>query len=167
VEGRGGAALVELAVAPDGVGGLEHLDVDPAPLELLDHRPRRTELLLRASTEYERLRQLVLDLAEVFDRERVTFLPPPVGDDPAGQDDQVARLLLAVDDDPAEAVVLKPGYAGAPVSTLGRSGSAGCSSRSCSTTGAGGSGRSRSSKRYRSSSSKRSSRRRSLRIHRS
>jgi hypothetical protein len=106
VQSRGSASLVELSVATDRVRGPQHLDVDPATLELVDHRTRRAESPLRARAEYELLGELVLNLAEVLARERVAVLPPPVGEDAVGKHDEVARLLLAVHDDPPEAVVL-------------------------------------------------------------
>jgi hypothetical protein len=111
MQSRGGAPLVEVSVAADRVIGVEHLHVNPAPLELLDHGPRRAQPAVRPSTEYQPLGELVLDLTEVLDRKRVTLPPPPVRQDAVRQHDQVPGLLLAVHDDPPEAVVLKPGHA--------------------------------------------------------
>jgi uncharacterized Fe-S radical SAM superfamily protein PflX len=41
----------------------------------------------------------------------VTLPPPPIREDAVRQHDQVPGLLLAVHDDPPEAVVLQPGHA--------------------------------------------------------
>src|SRR5918992_4312378 len=38
----------------------------------------------------------------------MAILPPPVGDEPVGEDDHVACLLLAVDDDVTEPVIVDP-----------------------------------------------------------
>jgi hypothetical protein len=111
VKRRGGTPLVELSVATDRIGGAQHLDVDPATLQLLDDGSRRTEPAVRTRAEYELLGEIILNLAEVVERERVAVPPPPVGEDAVGQHDDVARLLLAVHDDPPEAVVLKPRHA--------------------------------------------------------
>lgn len=61
--------------------------------------------------EYELLGELVLDLTEVLNRERVAVPPPPVRQDAVGQHDHVPGLLLAVHHEPPEAVVLQPGHA--------------------------------------------------------
>src|SRR5215218_9144462 len=111
MQGRGRAPLVRVSVAAHGVGSEQHLDVDPATLQLLDHGARRPQPAVRAGAEDELLGKLVLDIAEVLDRERVALVPPPVREDAIGQHDQVARLLLTIDDDPPEAVVLQTGHA--------------------------------------------------------
>ena len=112
MQSRGGAPLVEVCVAADGIVGVQHLHVDPAPLELLDHGARRAEPAVRACAQYELLGELALDLTEVLDRERVALPPPSVRQDAVGQQhDQIPGLLLAVHDDPPEAVVLQPGHA--------------------------------------------------------
>jgi hypothetical protein len=111
MQSRGGTPLVEVCVAANRVVGRQHLHVDPPPFELLDHGARGVEPAVRPGTEYELLGKLVLDFSEVLDRERMPLPSPPVREDAVGQHDQVAGLLLAVDDDAPEAVVLQPGDA--------------------------------------------------------
>src|SRR5688572_30442781 len=85
MQSRGGAPLVKVSIAANRLGGLQHLHVDPPPLELLDHGAGRAELAVRPGAEYELLRELVLNLSEVLDCERVPLAPPPVREDAVGQ----------------------------------------------------------------------------------
>jgi hypothetical protein len=61
------------------------------------------QLAMPAAADDQTLGKLVLHLFEVLHHEGVTFPAPPVAYDAVGQDDQVASVLLAVDDDPPEA----------------------------------------------------------------
>jgi hypothetical protein len=111
----GGAPLVRLAVPLDGLGGVMRLDLDPPLAERVEHRRVGLKLAVSPAADDETLGQLVLHLLEVIHHERVTLATPPIGDDAVGQDDQIASVLLAVDDDPPKAVVLKARHRGVTV----------------------------------------------------
>ena len=106
---RGGRSpRVRLAVSPHRFGGVMCLDLDPPLSQRIEHGRMGPELPVSAAAHDQTLGQLVLHLLEVVHHERMTFAPPPVGYDAVGQDDQISGVLLAVDDDPPEAVALKP-----------------------------------------------------------
>src|SRR5688572_15127206 len=102
--------LVRLAVALHGLAGVKRLDLDPPFLQLLEHGRVEAKLAVGAAAHDQTLGKLVLHLLEVLHYERMSFPAPPVGYDAVGQDDQIASVLLAVDDDPPEAVVREPDH---------------------------------------------------------
>jgi hypothetical protein len=102
------AAGVKFAVAMDSLARRQGLDLHTPPPELLN-RPRvGTHLPVRARAYYQALRQLVDDLPEVGDDESVPIGPPPIGEHTVGEHNQVARLMLTVDEEMAETVTLDP-----------------------------------------------------------
>jgi len=112
---RGGRVIgVEPEVALHGVGCRERLDVDAARAEPLERFRVGPEAAVRARADDQPLRQLVEDVGEVVEHEAVPVPAPPVADDPAGQDDDVAGLLAPVDDDAAEALPLDPRHRSQP-----------------------------------------------------
>jgi hypothetical protein len=108
VESGGCASLVRRPVAADRLGGVNRNDFDPLPLEGLDHGGIGLELPVRPAAEDEPLRKLVAHIVEILVRERMAVAAPPVADDAVRQDDQVVCVLLAIHDDPPEAVLLEP-----------------------------------------------------------
>jgi hypothetical protein len=112
---RGGAALVELAVAahrwantrpPPRAARVPSAPRRPGAAGRTHRRPAR------AAPEARR------HLVQVLDRQRVALPAPPTGHHPLGQHDQIARVLLAVHREPAEAVVLQASHT-VPVPALG------------------------------------------------
>ena len=102
---------IELAVAAYRLAGRHRLDAHPATRELVEHGLRRAKLAVGSGAQDQRPGQLALHLAEVLEAQRMALAPPPVRHDAVGRNDQVARLLLAIDNDAPEAVVLQPGHA--------------------------------------------------------
>ena len=100
------AARVELAVAADGLVRRQGLDLDTAPPELSKRLRVGTQLPVRAGADDQPLRQLIDDVLEVGKNESVPLRPPPIGEHAIGQNDQVTRLRLTIDDDVPEAVAL-------------------------------------------------------------
>jgi Winged helix DNA-binding domain len=111
VQRGGGGAFVELAVTAYRRVGGQALDPHAAPLELRDDRRVGTQLAVGADAEHEPPGQLVEHLVEVLHRQRVALAAPPTADNPVGQDDQITRVLLAIDGEPAEAVIQEASHA--------------------------------------------------------
>lgn len=102
------AARVELAVTANGLVGGQCLDFYAAVPQLLERLGLGPHLLVRARTDEQMRRQLLEHAFEVGEDEPVPVRAPPVRDDTVRQDDDIACLLFAVDDDMAEAVSLDP-----------------------------------------------------------
>jgi hypothetical protein len=59
-------------------------------------------------------REVVQDLDQVIEHQRVAVPAPPVPHHPVGQDDEVLGLLASVDDDPPELVLVDPRHPTTP-----------------------------------------------------
>ena len=66
----------------------------------------RPQARVRPAAHNQPLGELVENVIEILDYERVPVAPPPVADHPIREHDHVPRMLLPVDDHPAEAVLL-------------------------------------------------------------
>jgi hypothetical protein len=73
------AALVGVAVAADGLGGGERLDLDAALPQGREHRGVGPQLPVRATAENQPLGQLSPHVLEVLQRQRVALAPPQSG----------------------------------------------------------------------------------------
>src|SRR5919198_1559671 len=81
------------------------------PLPELRKRLRfRAHPPVRARAHHQPLGQLLDHIVEIGKYEFVPVRAPPAGEHPIGEHDHVARLLLTVDDDMAEAVSLDSGH---------------------------------------------------------
>ena len=100
---------IELLQAADGLARGQRLDFDSPLAQELERYRVRTEAAVGARSDHQALRELVEDPVEIVEDEAVAVAPPPVADDSVGQDDEVGRLLVPVDDDAAEAVALDAG----------------------------------------------------------
>jgi hypothetical protein len=94
-------------IAFDRLARRQHLDLDAALFQLRERRRVGLHLPLRAGADDESRGQLVEDGLEVVEDQSVPLASPPIPHDALGKNDDVARLLCAVDDDAAEAVVLQ------------------------------------------------------------
>jgi hypothetical protein len=92
----------------DSLARRQGLDLDTPLPEQLNRLRVGTHLPVRPRAYDQPLRQLVEDLPEVGKDESVPVGPPPVGEHTLGQDDDVTRLLLTVDDEMTESVSLDP-----------------------------------------------------------
>jgi broad specificity phosphatase PhoE len=101
---------IELGVAPDGIRGREHLDLDPPGAQRLERARIGPQPPVRAGADEQPLGELVEHLVEILDHEPVPFLSPPAAHHALRKHDHVARLLTTVDRHAPEAVALDLGH---------------------------------------------------------
>ena len=110
---RGGRSSgIERVVPANGVAGGEDLDLDASCAQLVERLRIWLHAAVRPGAEDQPLRQLVENVGEILEHESVPVPAPPVLLEALGQDDEVARVLLAVDDDVSESVALDAGHQG-------------------------------------------------------
>jgi hypothetical protein len=114
VEGGRGACRVELTKAAYGLAGGQRLHSHPALLELPDRVGFGPHAAVGTCADDQVGREVVQNLDQVVEDERVAVLAPPVPHHPVGQDDEVVGLLASVDDDPPELVVVDPRHPTTP-----------------------------------------------------
>src|SRR6266542_4590290 len=107
---------VELAVAADRLARRQRLDLDASLPEPLDRLRVGLHLRVRSRAHDQVLGQLVNDVIEIGEDETVPVRAPPVGHHTVGENDQISRLLLAVDDEMTEAVSLESRHPSPPIS---------------------------------------------------
>jgi hypothetical protein len=98
VERRRRPTRVELSVAPDGLRRGQALGGDVPRAQLFDGRGIGPQAPIRSRSDHEPLGKLVDDLLEILEDESMPFATPPASDDAVRQDDDVLRVLLAVDE---------------------------------------------------------------------
>jgi hypothetical protein len=108
MEGGGRPTRVELAVATNGLISWQRLHLDTPLSELVERLRIWAHLRIRARAHDQTLRQLLEDVVEIVKNETMSICAPPVGDNATGENDHIASLLLAVDDEMAEPVSLDP-----------------------------------------------------------
>jgi hypothetical protein len=83
---------VERVVAADRLAGRQRLDLDAAPAQLLERLRVGRHPAVGAGADDEPLGKLVEDGLEVVEHQPVAVLSPPVREDTAGKEDDVACL---------------------------------------------------------------------------
>ncbi len=101
-------ARIELAIAAHSLFRWQCLDLHTSLPELLERLGVRMHLPVSTCAHEQPLRKFVDHLLEIGENEPVPIGAPPVTDDTFWQDDHVPGLLLAIDDDAAEAVSIDP-----------------------------------------------------------
>jgi hypothetical protein len=112
VERGGRSSGIERPVPANGVPGGEHLDVDASGAQLVERSRIGLHAAVRAGAEDQPPRQLVEHVVEILEHEPVPVPAPPVFLDTLGKDDDVAGVLLTIDDDVPEPVVLDARHGG-------------------------------------------------------
>jgi hypothetical protein len=110
VQRRRGGGRIELSVSVYGVSRVQDLHLDATTLEFLERAGIRPHSSVGTRTNHENRWRIVDDLHQVLDDKPVPVLAPPVGDDPVRKKNDVAGMLLTVDDDAAEFVVVYYGH---------------------------------------------------------
>ena len=108
VQCDGSPGGVQLAEPDHGAIRWEALDLDPALAQTLQRGGVGAHLRRRPHPHDQPLGELIENVLEILEHQRVPVATPPVPYDPAGHHDQVARLRLSFHHEATEPVVLDP-----------------------------------------------------------
>jgi hypothetical protein len=106
VQCDGGPGGVQLAEPDHGAICWEALHLDPALAQTLQRGRVGAHLRRRSHPNDQPLGELIKNVLEILEHQRVPVATPPVPYDPARHHDQVARLRLSFHHDATEPVVL-------------------------------------------------------------